>query len=89
MDCHLALKVANILFYGGFVLLILGICVGSVGNSDVLSAVFGIPGIVGVAAGLVWDWLYVRCPRCGASLTRGRSVPTWLPKHCPECGEKV
>lgn len=89
MDCHLALKVTHILFYGGFVLMLLGLCVGAGVNSDVLLAVFGITGAVGIVGGLIFGYLYVRCPACGTSLMLGGRVPTHLPKHCPECGAAI
>lgn len=88
-DCHQALRVTHILFYGGFVLMLLGACAAAEAASDALLAGFAITGIIGVVAGLVWGCLYVRCPGCGASLMLGGRVPNHLPKHCPECGRTV
>lgn len=36
--------------------------------------------------GLVWGYVKIRCPHCGAGLPlRGH----WRIEHCPYCGEKL
>ncbi|WP_298022687.1 hypothetical protein [uncultured Dysosmobacter sp.] len=66
-DCHQALRVTNLLFWSGFVLLILSIAVSGTADSVVLPGVLAILGVTSMTAGLVCGFLYVKCPSCGES----------------------
>lgn len=41
-------------------------------------------GIVLMLSGLVWKFVFVRCPHCGSGMPRGG-----LPNFCPCCGKKL
>ena len=42
-------------------------------------------GILMVAAGMLWRFLFIKCPHCGSKLYNVRS----LPEYCPDCGGKL
>ena len=83
MDCYRALRIFHGLFYGGFLCLILALMPR--GGWSVY--VFGALGMICVFGGLIFGFLYVRCPDCGKALIVGRAPG--IPKFCPNCGKQL
>ncbi|MDD3194025.1 MAG: hypothetical protein PHE47_09340 [Oscillospiraceae bacterium] len=53
--------------------------------SDGTVRTFVIIGGIVAFGGLVWSWIVLRCPHCGALLPlRG-----WADSYCPNCGGKL
>ena len=90
LDCYKGLKLANILFYSGLgVMLLGGLVIGAAGNWPGLMIASGIVGVIGVFAGLFCGLAYVRCPDCDGSLMPGGRIPSTLPNFCPHCGKQL
>ena len=89
-----ALRLTNILFYGGMGLaLVVNLAVQSNlwGERDAPSAliVLAVLGLFGVLAGLGVAFWQLRCPHCGTSLMAGGRIPGHLPRFCPGCGKPI
>ena len=54
---------------------------GTVGEPD--SPVLCITGILVMFVGILFRFIFFRCPACGAYLDRG------MPQYCPRCGKKL
>ena len=87
MDHHKALKLVHVLNFGGLALLIVAYLFLKDDPLTFSAALIpGLPGVGGVAAGLVVMLVFVRCPRCGRSLSHSGRIPLTLPHYCPHCG---
>lgn len=42
-------------------------------------------GILIIAVGMLWRFLFIKCPHCGSKLYSVRE----LPEYCPDCGKKL
>jgi len=87
-NVHEALRRTKVLFYGGFVLLLVSVFVMEFAQSLAVALLLDIVGILM----LVWGWLYGKercvCPHCGHSLyVSGFRIPSKMPNYCPHCGE--
>lgn len=105
MNCFRALKLANILFYTGFVLMAVSLLLSNAASKNAIDAlvhgggsvvVNEVPyyagagiGAVLCLAGLILAFARVRCPHCGMSLMPAFRLPLSLPVCCPVCGEKL
>jgi len=87
MDHHKALKLARGLYFGGLALLIVAYLFLKDDPLTFSAALIPVVlGVGGVVAGLVVTLVFVRCPRCGRSLSRSGRIPLALPHYCPHCG---
>ena len=105
MNCFRALRISNILFYTGFVLMAVSLLLyntasksaidtlvhggGSVVVNETLYYAGAGIGAVLCLAGLILAFARVRCPHCGMSLMPAFRLPLTLPACCPACGEKL
>lgn len=105
MNCFRALRISNILFYTGFVLMAVSLLLyntasksaidtlvhggGSVVVNETLYYAGAGIGAVLCLAGLILAFARVRCPHCGMSLMPAFRLPFTLPAYCPTCGEKL
>lgn len=83
MGCHKALGICYGLFFGGLAGMLIALWV----KEGPLLFLLGIPGLVAMFGGLLFGFMFVRCPHCGGALMRGR-LPA-VPDYCPHCGEKL
>ena len=88
MDCFKAMRIGNIMFYGGLVVIMIGIVIKDVSlNPDkTFPLILAIGGAVVVFFGLLLGALRIVCPHCGKSLVSGKLLPRSLPPACPFCG---
>ena len=89
-----ALRLTNILFYGGLGLavVIYFACQSTLWQErdfPSLLAALAVLGLLGVLAGLGVAFAALRGPHCGASLMAGGRIPGRLPRFCPDCGKPV
>ena len=105
MNCFRALKISNILFYTGFVLMAVSLLLYNTASKNAVDAIVHGDGSVAVnetlyyagagigavlcLAGLILAFARVRCPHCGMSLMPAFRLPSSLPACCPACGEKL
>ena len=92
MSCHQALKIVNVLFYGGLGFLVLAWAVSSLARRNTVPApviVICLFGLAGIVSGIVLAYARLRCPHCGASLMLGGRIPSNLPNFCPDCGKPL
>lgn len=88
MDCHRALKLTKKLVYGGWVVMLLCMYLGTSVENFRNIAIFPIVGAFLVSvAGLFMGLRAIKCPHCGKSLTSGAKLPKELPEICPYCRE--
>ena len=81
MALRKALRLTNLLFYGGLGLAVI--------VYFACQRVLAVLGLLGVLAGLGVAFGKLRCPHCGASLMAGWRIPGQLPRFCPSCGKPV
>ena len=89
-----ALRLTNILFYGGLGLavVIYFTCQSTLWQErefPALLVALAVLGLLGVLAGLGVAFAALRCPHCGASLMAGGRIPSRLPRFCPSCGKPI
>ena len=89
-----ALRLTNILFYGGLGLAVVisFACQSTLWQEQECPSflvALAVLGLLGVLAGLGVAFAALRCPHCGASLMAGGRIPGRLPRLCPDCGEPV
>ena len=89
-----ALRLTNILFYGGLGLavVIYFACQSTLWQERECPSflvALAVLGLLGVLAGLGLAFTALRCPHCGASLMAGGRIPSRLPRFCPDCGKPV
>lgn len=94
MALRKALRLTNLLFYGGLGLAVIVYfaCQSTLWQErefPALLVVLAVLGLLGVLAGLGMAFGKLRCPHCGASLMAGGRVPGHLPCFCPNCGKPV
>ena len=90
IDCHRALKLTKKLVYGGWVVMLLSMYLGSSVESFRSVVIFPIlAGFLVSAAGLFWGLRALKCPHCNKSLTSGAKLPKELPEVCPFCREQL
>lgn len=90
MDCKQILRVVNVVFYGGFLVLMLALLLLYFSEEvSALQAVLAILGVVSCLGGILLAYVRLRCPYCGASLMLGGRLPTHIPNFCPECGKPL
>lgn len=56
---------------------------GSSGRNDMNAGT--IIGLILVIIGILWHFLFVRCPHCSSPLRLRGGIP----KHCPQCGRYI
>ena len=97
-----ALRMAKILYYGGFVLIWIALpvtllAVSHAGPGALITeawlakrffAVF-VPGYAMVMVGRIREVDIYSCPNCGALLTDFRRSPPVLPQSCESCGIRI
>ena len=97
-----ALRMAKILYYGGFVLIWIALpvtllAVSHAGPGALITkawlakrffAVF-VPGCAMVSVGRIRQRGLYSCPNCGAPLTGFRRSPPVLPQSCESCGVRI
>ena len=87
MDHHKALKLVHVLNFSGLALLIVAYLFLRDNPLSVSAALIPVVlGVGGVVAGLVVTLVFVRCPRCGGSLSHSGRIALTLPHYCPHCG---
>ena len=74
-------KIHTALLLGGLVVTGIGAKISEFGR---LHAVAWI-GILIIALGMLWRFLFIKCPHCGSKLYSVREFP----EYCPDCGEKL
>ena len=89
-----ALRLTNILFYGGLGLAVIVYftCQSTLWQEREFPSflvALAVLGLLGVLAGLGVAFRKLRCPHCGASLMAGGRIPGRLPRFCPDCGKPV
>lgn len=89
-----ALRLTNILFYGGLglALIVYFTCQSTLWQEwefPSLLVALAVLGLLCVLAGLVVAFMELRCPHCGASLMASGRIPGHLPRFCPNCGKPV
>lgn len=90
VDCHQALRITHILFYGSFALLVLDmLLLGASVMPFPFAEILGALGFIGICGGLVFGFVYVKCPYCGATLFLGGRIPDHIPSYCPDCGKPL
>ena len=94
MALRRALRLTNLLFYGGLGLAVIVYfaCQSTLWQErefPALLVALAVLGLLGVLAGLGMAFGKLRCPHCGASLMAGGRVPGHLPCFCPNCGKPV
>ena len=90
MDCKQILQVVNVVFYGGFLVLMLALLLLYFSEEiSVLLTVLAVLGGASCFGGVLLAYTRLRCPFCGASLMLGGRIPTHIPNFCPECGKPL
>lgn len=94
MSLRKALRLTNILFYGGLGLAVIVyfVCQSTLWQErefPSLLVALAVLGLLGVLAGLGVAFGKLRCPDCGASLMAGGRIPGHLPRFCPNCGRPI
>ena len=94
MSLGKALRLTNILFYGGLGLAVVVsfACQSTLWQEREFPSflvALAVLGLLGVLAGLGVAFRKLRCPHCGASLLAGGRIPGRLPRFCPDCGKPV
>lgn len=74
-------KIHTILLVIGLVIAGIGAKISEFGSLHPVAWV----GLGMTALGLLWRFLFIKCPHCGSGLYGVRS----LPQYCPDCGEKL
>ena len=94
MALRKALRLTNLLFYGGLGLAVIVYfaCQSTLWQEREFPAILvalAVLGLLGVLAGLGVAFGKLRCPHCGASLMAGWRIPSQLPRFCHNCGKPV
>lgn len=91
LTCHQALRISNLLFCGGLLLLAAaGLLLNVHAAPRALTAFLMAVWFLLWAAGAVLSAWKVRCPHCGADLRLGGGrMRLHLPPHCPSCGARL
>ncbi len=67
-------------------LMLLGVILTGIGAAAIPTNVpLGLSGVLGAVAGVLFDFLWCRCPHCGQYLDR---VALWA-DYCPRCGGRL
>ena len=86
MDIYRAERIFRILFFGGLISMLLALMMGEL-EKAFLTYLLGAAGMVATFGGLIFGFVTIRCPDCGAGLTVGRTPA--IPKFCPHCGKQL
>ena len=94
MSLRKALRLTNILFYGGLGLAVIVyfVCQSTIWQErefPSLLVALAVLGLLCVLTGLVVAFVELRCPDCGVSLMTGGCIPGHLPRFCPNCGKPI
>ena len=89
MECYRSLKLTHCLYYGGLLVMILSILIGTAVRNSLIMVVLGVAGICAAFGGIIFAAVQLRCPECNGSLMSGGRVPGKLPNFCPHCGKQL
>lgn len=88
-DCRKAVRASNCMVLTGLAMLLLGIAIGAMADSNVLMCIIAAVGTVLLVSGYVLNLRGAVCPRCGSFLGDLPRIAAKIPNYCPNCGKPL